>query len=107
MHLLPKILLLAFPGVIISTLLFGVAMPLTMFDNWDWKTSLLIGSILSATDPVSVVATLKKLGVDKKIGLLIEGESLVNDGSAIVLFYIILDSIQNTDNAKNFGAIIV
>jgi len=57
-----------------------------LFADWPLKHGLLLGSILSATDPVAVVATLKALGVDKSIGHLIEGESLFNDGSAMVIF---------------------
>jgi NhaP-type Na+/H+ or K+/H+ antiporter len=48
--------------------------------NWSWKTSLLLGGLLSATDPVAVVALLKDLGASKKLSTIIEGESLMNDG---------------------------
>lgn len=48
--------------------------------DWDWKTSLLLGGLLSATDPVAVVALLKELGASKKLSTIIEGESLMNDG---------------------------
>ena len=46
------------------------------------------GSIVSATDPVAVVALLRELGASKRLATLIEGESLLNDGSAFVLFAI-------------------
>jgi NhaP-type Na+/H+ or K+/H+ antiporter len=46
----------------------------------------MFGSILSATDPVAVVALLKELGVNRKLSTLIEGESLLNDGTALVAF---------------------
>lgn len=48
--------------------------------DWSWKTSLLLGGLLSATDPVAVVALLKELGASKKLSTIIEGESLMNDG---------------------------
>lgn len=48
--------------------------------NWNWKMSLLLGGLLSATDPVAVVALLKELGASKKLNTIIEGESLMNDG---------------------------
>ena len=48
--------------------------------QWNWSTSLLLGGLLSATDPVAVVALLKELGASKKLNTLIEGESLMNDG---------------------------
>lgn len=50
---------------------------------------LLYGAIISATDPVAVVALLKELGVSKDISTLIEGESLLNDGTALVLFLVL------------------
>jgi len=53
---------------------------LTFPYNWGWKTSLLLGGLLSATDPVAVVALLKDLGASKKLSTIIEGESLMNDG---------------------------
>lgn len=48
--------------------------------GWSWNTSLLLGGLLSATDPVAVVALLKDLGASKKLSTIIEGESLMNDG---------------------------
>lgn len=48
--------------------------------GWNWSTGLLLGGLLSATDPVAVVALLKELGASKKLSTLIEGESLMNDG---------------------------
>ena len=54
--------------------------------DWNFWPCWLIGIISSATDPVAVVALLKDLGAPKTLGTLIEGESLLNDGSAIVLY---------------------
>ena len=48
--------------------------------------------MLSATDPVAVVALLKEVGASKRLGTVIEGESLFNDGSAFVLFLMFLVS---------------
>jgi NhaP-type Na+/H+ or K+/H+ antiporter len=59
-----------------------------------FEGALLFGSIVSATDPVAVVAMLKDLGASKKINTLIEGESLLNDGTAMVLFSVVLVSIK-------------
>ena len=50
---------------------------------------MLFGAVVSATDPVAVVALLKELGASKKLGTLIEGESLLNDGTAIVAFVLL------------------
>ncbi|XP_031384189.1 sodium/hydrogen exchanger 7 isoform X2 [Punica granatum] len=81
-----QMILLAGPGVLISTLCLGTALKLTFPYKWNWKTSLLLGGLLSATDPVAVVALLKELGASKKLSTIIEGESLMNDGTAIVVF---------------------
>ncbi|KAJ8774727.1 hypothetical protein K2173_017173 [Erythroxylum novogranatense] len=81
-----QMLLLAGPGVLISTFCLGSALKLTFPYDWGWKTSLLLGGLLSATDPVAVVALLKELGASKKLSTIIEGESLMNDGTAIVVF---------------------
>ena len=48
----------------------------------------MVGGMLSATDPVAVVAILKELGIAESLSMLIEGESLLNDGTAIVVFSI-------------------
>src|SRR5882724_11380947 len=52
--------------------------------------ALLFGSIISATDPISVLAIFKDLRVNKRLALIMEGESLLNDGTAVVLFEIVL-----------------
>ncbi|XP_021856819.1 sodium/hydrogen exchanger 8 isoform X2 [Spinacia oleracea] len=78
--------ILAGPGVLISTFCLGAALKLSFPYDWNWKTSLLLGGLLSATDPVAVVALLKELGASKKLSTIIEGESLMNDGTAIVVY---------------------
>lgn len=57
--------------------------------NWSWKTSLLLGGLLSATDPVAIVALLKDLGASKKLSTIIEGESLMNDGYLYFMIYLL------------------
>nr|AGW30210.1 SOS1 [Nitraria tangutorum] len=87
---LVQMVLLAGPGVLISTFLLGAAVKLAFPYDWNWKTSLLLGGLLSATDPVAVVALLKELGASKKLSTVIEGESLMNDGTAIVVYQLFL-----------------
>ncbi|AES65365.2 cation/H+ exchanger 3 [Medicago truncatula] len=74
------ILLLAGPGVVLSTIFLGTLLKLTFPYGWSWKTSLLLGGLLGASDPVAVVALLKELGASKKLSTIIEGESVMNDG---------------------------
>lgn len=57
----------------------------------DWYTCLLFGAVLTATDTVATVVILKELGADEKLSTLIEGESLLNDGVAYVLYTLFLD----------------
>ncbi|KAL3731242.1 hypothetical protein ACJRO7_028162 [Eucalyptus globulus] len=81
-----QMILLAGPGVLISTFCLGSALKLTFPYDWNWKTCLLLGGLLSATDTVAVVALLKELGASKKLSTIIEGESLMNDGTTIVVY---------------------
>ena len=81
-----QICLLAIPGLIVSTLITAV-FALWMFPwQWTWPIALMFGALVSATDPVAVVALLKEQSSRKRMETLIEGESLLNDGTAIVLF---------------------
>jgi len=80
-----QMVLLAGPGVVISTFSIGTAIHFFFPYDWEWKISLLLGGLLSATDPVAVVALLKELGANKKLNTIIEGESLMNDGCSSCL----------------------
>jgi Na+:H+ antiporter len=91
--------LLAVPGILIAIFLTaGAIWALVYFEigftGWGWAVVLLFGTVISATDPVAVVAILKELGASKKLGTLIEGESLLNDGTAIVIFNVIFLGIM-------------
>jgi len=88
-----QVLLLAVPGLLIGTVLTAIVIKyvLQYDDHFSWSEALMFGSILSATDPVAVVALLKELGVSKRLSTLIEGESLLNDGTALVAFEVFLE----------------
>lgn len=88
---LKAILLLAVPGVLLSMGIIGFL--LHQFLGLPLIEALLFGVLISATDPIAVVALFKELGVDKKLGILVEGESLLNDGVAVVLFGILLSLV--------------
>ncbi len=60
--------------------------------HWTWMTSLIFGVLIAATDPVSVIATFKESGVKGRLLLLVESESLLNDGTAAVLFAVVLEA---------------
>lgn len=55
-----------------------------------WDAAFLFGAIMSATDPVSVLAIFRSIGAPRRLSVILEGESLFNDGTSIVLFRIVL-----------------
>merc|ERR1719183_2290053 len=62
--------------------------------DWPFLLSLTTSSILCATDPVAVVALLKELGASPSLTVQIQGESLLNDGTAIVLYTVAYDMLR-------------
>lgn len=83
-----SISVLATLGVVVCML--GVAAILHFAGGMNSQTALLFGAMVSATDPVSVIALFRQMGIDKRLTMILEGESLFNDGTAVVLFKIVL-----------------
>jgi CPA1 family monovalent cation:H+ antiporter len=79
---------LATVGVIVC--MFAVASILHFVGGMNMQTSLLFGAMVSATDPVSVIALFRQMGIDKRLTMILEGESLFNDGTAVVMFQMML-----------------
>ena len=103
-HELGKVLLMAGPMLIMATFATAAAFHYILGYGWtdgdthiSWSASLLFGSIASATDPVAVVALLKELGASRRLATLIEGESLLNDGTAMVVFLMLLDVVKGDE----------
>ncbi|CAM6099086.1 unnamed protein product [Calypogeia fissa] len=88
-----QMVLLAGPGVLISTGCLALVNRYIFPYGWNWSTCLLLGGLLSATDPVAIVALLKELGASKKLSTIVEGESLMNDGTAIVVFQLFFQMV--------------
>ncbi|SDJ28180.1 NhaP-type Na+/H+ or K+/H+ antiporter [Ferrimonas sediminum] len=81
-----QIAILAIPGLMVAAALTALLVKWAFPWEWSWAVCLLFGTLISATDPVAVVALLKEVSSRKRLETLIEGESLLNDGTAIVLF---------------------
>ncbi|GIY34261.1 hypothetical protein CDAR_120641 [Caerostris darwini] len=87
---LTQCMILAVPGLLFCTALTGVYAKYALESyEWSWYTALLFGSVISATDPVAVVSLLKEMRMPHSFTIVIEGESLLNDGIAIVLYEIL------------------
>mmetsp|Transcript_116033 Transcript_116033/g.300824 ORF Transcript_116033/g.300824 Transcript_116033/m.300824 type:complete len:1168 (+) Transcript_116033:66-3569(+) len=83
---------LAGPGVLASA--FAAGTFLYFYLQWDFLLCISMGSILAATDPVAVVGLLKELGASPTLTVQIQGESLLNDGTAMVLFFVAYDMLK-------------
>jgi CPA1 family monovalent cation:H+ antiporter len=76
--------LLAGPGLVVATLITSAIM--YYFTPLDLAGSLLFGALISATDPVAVISLFELVGAPKRLRILVDGESLFNDATAIVMF---------------------
>ncbi|MBL1321110.1 MAG: sodium:proton antiporter [Methylophaga sp.] len=91
------ILFFALPVMLLSTavaavmIYYGIGHP----TGFPWIAALLTGSLLAATDPVAVLELMRKAGVPKRLCILLEGEALFNDATAIVTFSIFLYIAQH------------
>lgn len=93
------IVCLAVPGVIVSTLLVGGLV------GWlggisSMMVAILFGALISPTDPVSVLSLFKEVGAPKDLKTIVEGESLFNDATGVVLYTILLKALLS---GQEFG----
>lgn len=94
-------ILTIFPLILSIFLLGSIIFGIISFTNNSYVKSLLIGVILSATDPVTIVSILEKLNVSNFLHILLECESLLNDGLSI-LFFNVLTHILKNETSNNY-----
>jgi monovalent cation:H+ antiporter, CPA1 family len=101
---------LAIPGVIAAIFLGGTGTALAIsglssHTGFTLQQGLVFGALVAATDPIAVVAIFKELHVPVRLATLVEGESLLNDGTSIVLLSLLLAAITGT--ATGMGTLIL
>jgi monovalent cation:H+ antiporter, CPA1 family len=82
------VLLLSIPGLLIAILFMAIALHIGI--GLAWMLAILLGAIVSPTDPIAALALFKQLGVAERLFIAIEGESLFNDGIGTAVFDVVL-----------------
>ena len=95
---LRAIFALSVPGVLVAMAATAAILVLTTdalphAPKVGWSHALVFSALIAATDPIAVVALFKSLGAPRRLAVLVEGESLVNDGTGAVLYAIVLGSV--------------
>src|SRR6266508_5760061 len=73
-------------GLVVATMCVVAVIAHEAIDDLSWSAAFVLGAIVSPTDPIAATAIARRLGVPRRIVTVIEGESLVNDGTALVLY---------------------
>lgn len=92
-----QILLMSTTAVVMHSILVAVTLKYILLIDMNWDEAYLIGVILSATDHVTVVSQIKELKVGKAFETLIQGETLLIDGSVMVLFFVMIKRLTGED----------
>jgi CPA1 family monovalent cation:H+ antiporter len=98
---LPVTLVLAFAGVAIAAAVVAAGMHWLV--GWSWIGAALFAVLIAATDPVSVIASFRELKVEPRLSMLVESESLLNDGVVAVIFSVLIAVVAG--GASSPGAV--
>lgn len=85
----PLVLALAIPGTIISAAVIAGA---ALLGHVPWRGAVLLGAVCAATDPAGVIALVREAGLNERLGTVLDGEAVLNDAVAIVLFTLAISS---------------
>jgi CPA1 family monovalent cation:H+ antiporter len=97
-----RIVALSVPGVLVAFVITGVGVH--WLGGTTWTVALLFAALIAATDPVSVVSLFRRLGVSDRLTTMIDAESLFNDGTAAVVFAIVLGAVVEGGEVAGVGA---
>ncbi len=83
--------------VITAAILAPIAPSLGISQSFDWRYALVFGALIAATDPIAVIAMLRTLRTPRRLSVLMEGESLLNDGTGVVFFTLSLALVGGSE----------
>ncbi|MFB6179149.1 MAG: Na+/H+ antiporter [Halorientalis sp.] len=93
------IMITAIPGLVIAVVVLGIAGAYVF--PFAPLVALLFAAMILPTDPVSVLALFEELGAPERLSVLVEGESLINDGVGVVLFSALLVMVEHHEAARS------
>jgi CPA1 family monovalent cation:H+ antiporter len=97
------IMTMAVVAVVITTFVSGFA--LAAISPYGLTACLMLGAIIATTDPAAVVAIFREIGAPRRLSLLVEGESLLNDAAAIALYILLLEALLDASPISGWSAI--
>ncbi len=100
------VLMLALGGTLLGTFVVGFIVT-QVLEEVPLLAAMAFGALISATDPVAVIAFFRTLGVSKRLSILVEGESLFNDGVAIVIFNLAIGAAATGINGVVFNEALI
>ncbi|RYY78890.1 MAG: sodium:proton antiporter [Moraxellaceae bacterium] len=103
-QVMPQAISIASVGLIFSAVVTGLGMFYLL--DWPVYAATVFGVLIAATDPVSVIATFKEAGVEGKLKIMVESESLFNDGVAAVLFGLAIALASSTQEFSAIGIVL-
>jgi CPA1 family monovalent cation:H+ antiporter len=77
-------------GLVLATMCAVAVVAHEVVDGMSWQAAFVLGAVVAPTDPVAAIATFSRVGVPERVGLLVEGEAMINDATALVAFRVAL-----------------